>query len=304
MKRKRFVFFLIILVLIISGFVLGLLKNRVPKDINQEGYVVSQSKNQSFNIVRKDDSTFTLKGLVADGTHYKIAVKVNRKEYVKDITSEPFELDIPMPESVNEAFIDLYYKDSTELAICINAIKAVKDGDEWKLSENENTKFVRKIIDGLDKKDFTYSSSELKSMPQGILTLSDTISKAHSSDYDKAYAIYLWLCEHMFVADGNDEMSMEDVFNTRIVNNKAYVQYFALMLRAQNIPCAVAECDNGYFFNMIYVNDKWLNVQIDRDTFNRYKSHQYIYSRKNLFTHFGVSTDIISANYNVKSAIK
>lgn len=308
---KKFTFFLVLLIAIIAILILGLVKNKKfssSKDIQEEGYVISYSKGQSFSLLKAEDNMFQLRGQISDGTHNRVIVRVADAEKTSRVISaetlkvdtQPFTYDITLPEDRSSVYINLYYKDDKELAVSINAIKLVNDQGDWNIAESAYAEENRQILGKGSPKDFLYSKEELLQLPQEILTLSDTITKAHTEDYDKAYAVYLWLCEHIFMTDNAEDKSLEYVFNTRIADNESYVNYFAALLRAQDIPCAVAECD-GYYFNEIYVNNKWLNVQPDRDTFNKYTDGQYIYSRKNLYTHFGVPDNIISVNYIVKS---
>ncbi|MGN1319272.1 MAG: transglutaminase domain-containing protein [Lachnospirales bacterium] len=310
---KRFMFFIIILLALILLFSFGLLKNKFFKSEIpvEEGYVVSESKNQYFSLSEKGDNIILLRGQVKDGTHSKIKVCVKDKERASiilqnsfAISDEAFEYEINMPENSTNAYIDLYYDEGAGLPICISAINAVNNGGKWKITENENTEVNNKILSKANKNSFLYSDSELKDIPQGIMVLSDTITKSHTTDYDKAYAIYLWLCEHIYIDENITDESLLYSYNTRICSTKSYANLFAAMLRVQGIPATITECEGGYVFNEIYVNNKWLNVQIDRDTFNKYISHQYIYNRKNVYTHFGVPNDIISANYIVNSQKK
>ncbi len=309
---KRFTFFLVILIAIIAVLFFGLIKNKIinkPSQTNEEqGYIISESKGQSFSLLQKDDAEFELKGQISDGTHNRVIVrvvdggdtsKVLSSETLK-INTEPFSYNINMPDDRNSVYINIYYKDEKELAVSMNAIKLQNDDGKWTLAQNSNTEENNKILGQGNPNDFVYSKGEYKNIPQEVLTLSDTITKAHTDNYDKAYAVYLWLCEHIFVTENAEDKSLEYVFNTRIADNESYVNYFAALLRAQDIPCTIVECD-GYYFNEIYVKNKWINVQTDRDTFNKYIDGQYIYDRKNLYTHFGVPNNIISVNYIVKS---
>ncbi len=310
---KKFTFFLVILLIIIGVLLFGLFKNRLTgdsgSDVIGDEYVISASKNQSISLVQTEDNAFQLKGQVTDGTHSKIVVRVVEKgytanvldEHIIDLTTEPFEEDITMPENETDVHINLYYRDSSEYAIVINAIELINDGGSWSIAESANNEENSKILGQGKTGDFLCSKDELLEIPEPILALSDTITKAHTNDYDKAYAIYLWLCEHIFMTDSAEDKSLEYVFNTRIADTESYANYFAALLRAQDIPCTVVECDGGYYFNEIYVDGKWLNVQMDRDTFNKYSNQQYIYDRRNIYTHFGVPNNIISVNYVVKS---
>lgn len=309
---KKFTFFLVLLIAIIAILFFGLIKNKLmntPKQTNQEqGYIISESKGQSFSLLQKDDAQFELRGQVSDGTHSRVIVRVvdstDTSKVISDdtlrIDTEPFTYDMDMPEDRDSVYINIYYKDDKELAVSLNAIRLDNDGGKWSIAQNVNTEENSKILGQGNPKDFVYSKDEFLQVPQGVLTLSDTITKAHTDDYDKAYAIYLWLCEHIFVTENAEDKSLEYVFNTRIADNESYVNYFAALLRAQDIPCTIVECD-GYYFNEIYVSDKWINIQIDRDTFNKYTDGQYIYDRKNLYFHFGISDNIISSNYIVRN---
>jgi hypothetical protein len=319
---KRFVFFLVILLAIIIFLFYGLIKNKTSNIVNdysqnqtdredndEESYVISESKKQNFKLVQKSKDVFTLKGQVSDGTHNQLLVRTTAKgenkvytEETVDINDKPFTYDITMPAGQESAYVNIYYNEGEGLAVSENEINVVNDDGEWKISENKNTEHNSDILGQGDRDDFLYSDKELLELPQNLLTLSDVICKAHNNDYDKAYAIYEWLCEHIYLnkTEKIDDKSFDYIYNTRIADIDTYAQLYAAMLRIQNIPAAVVECENGYVFNEVFVNNKWINVQIDKDTFNKYVSHQYIYERNNVYTHFGVPIDIISANYIVK----
>lgn len=309
---SRFKFFLGILVIIIIILIVGLFRGGSDTVTNDEGFVISSSKTQKFSLVQKEDNVFSLVGQISDSTHPRVVVRVRDSvettgavdEINTHITNEPFNIDIEMPENRTEAYIDVYLRDNVNIAVCTGAIRVVNSNGSWTLAENANTAINEEMLKNMNPRDYTYSDSELLELPQGVLALSDTITKAHSQDYDKAFALYQWLCEHIYIDNNKGTPTYEDIFNTRVTNVEGYANYFAAMLRAKNIPCAVIECSDGYFFNRAYLNDEWVNIQIDRDTFNTYVSHRYNYSRKNLYTHFGTPMDIISVNYTVVGARK
>lgn len=306
---KRFVFFLVVLLAIIIFLFYGLLKgNNASTDT---GYIISESKNQSFSLIQKTDNVFVLNGCVSDGTHTKMMIKVMDKdsdaamiEDAFDITTEPFQREIKLPNNKKNAYINLYYNEGMGIGICYNSLLVTNNDGKWSIAENKFTEANSKLLGVSNKNDYLYSKSELENIPQGIFTLSDMICKAHNNDYDKAYAIYVWLCEHMYKTSDLQDKSLEYTYNTRTADYETYANLFAAMLRVQGIPCAVVECNGGYYFNEVYVNNKWINVQIDQNTFNKYQSHRYIYDRKNLYTHFGVPTNTISALCEVKSIKK
>lgn len=309
---KRFTFYIVILLVFIIFLFFGLVKNKISLDTSEnEDFIISQAKDQKFSLAQKENNIFILKGQVADGTHSQVIVYVTDKadnsiisQETINVGTEPFEYELTLPENKTSVYINIYYNEGKGIAICTNAVNAVNNEGKWQIAEIENLKANQMILGHGNKNHFTYSNSELDTIPQGLLVLSDTITKAHTNDYDKAYALYVWLAEHIYIAEKLEDKSLEYSYNTRICDNETYANLYAAMLRIQGIPCTITECENGYLFNEVYVNDRWINVQIDRDTFNRYTSHQYIYNRKNLYTHFDVPDEIISVNYIVKSQRK
>lgn len=315
--KKRILFFAVVVLLLFALMMASLIKNKSSNSDNtvsnvseSDGYVISSSKNQHFSLIKTGDDIFTLVGQVTDGTHKQLATKVVAKDtgdncgdQVLNITDEPFSYDITMPSDQTSVYFNLYYNEGRGIAISTNAINIVSDNGDWDFAKNENTDSNEKKLDISSPNDYKFTDEELLQVPQGFLTLSDTICNGHETDYEKAYAIYVWLCEHMYVAEEVSDTSLDYAFNTRIVDTKTYPSVFASLVRAQDIPCTIVETEEGYMFNQVYVNNGWINVQADRDTFNTYQSHRYNYDRKNLYTHFGAPTDIISANY-VVSAVK
>lgn len=148
-----------------------------------------------------------------------------------------------------------------------------------------------------------------------IHELSDEICKGLETDYEKAFAIYKWVCENIYynydLSEKIDEYnknyiyysdevnSVDRIYIKNILNKKTevcegIVRVMHFLLSSQNIPVkSITDSENLHIWLQVYADNRWINIDPTWGMSNYYKDGQYYEGRVN-YIYFDCSNAFIS----------
>lgn len=227
----------------------------------------------------------------------RLLIQLEKNSFYNEIILQNNMLNIPIEKKDAKLF---YPKN--------NFVAAEKDFSNKTLA-NKNILYMNKIQNHGTDITFQYVSAEMddiknKAVIYYIEKLSNDICANHKTDYDKAYAIALWVSENICYNydDANagidfDTISLETTLALRRTTCAGYSNLFSALCEAQGIYCVnlrgcgnvgLCECDDwdkqpiNHEWNAVYCKDTWYFVDTTWASNNSYSNGiEYFYDTIN-----------------------
>lgn len=310
----------------------------VPKSIVsqiQNGYTSLISNNGDYYFKASvKDSILTVDGkdLLKDDQWFEVLVKdPSKKEIAKTIVQRnsdgKFSAVLNMPLEDGSYYINILCSKTqngefggiylyiplkcknknlilTSSPVCINNYKKI-----CSINEDDMVNATKKVAD----EDISQKVSELT---RGI-----------KDPRQKIKAIHDWIADNIYYdVDFNKEKNNKDAYNKKadaenVFKSKraiciGYANLFATMVREADIPCLVAggyginipsdkawgniTKEDNHAWNLVYLDGKWINVDVTWDSRNEYKDGKFVKGKKN-YTFFDATLEFFSLTHKMVS---
>lgn len=251
---------------------------------------------------------------IKNNEEFKVIIDLSK--YMKD-----FESTVNIWKGTNSGAEHIDYEDYITFKIKIEKI-----GNEY---------FIKKPL-VYDKNKLIYSNNilklyfeklgrnnRIKDIEQEIVELSNSICENTKGDYDKVLKIHNWVAENIYYDYDyyNDKKNKSTYFSSiEVLKNKrtvceGYSNLFMDLVRVQNIPCRKIHgydiktyrqvwtneiLDNNeitHAWNQVYVNNRWINVDVTWDSNNIYENGTFVYNGLDDHYYFDISDEMLSYSH-------
>lgn len=305
------------------------------------GYNSLTSNNDDYYFTATiNDSVLTVDGqdLVKDDQWFEVLVidtanKEIVKKKVKKGSDGKYSVALNVPLNDGSYYLNIFRSKTQDGDFdCIYSYVPLNCKNK-KLSLTSSPVYINnyKNINSIDENDLLNANSKYED--EGIVKKVQEITKGIKEPIQKIKAIHDWIADNIYydfdfekesIKNYNGYNAIEEKDAANVFKRKkgvcaGFADLFAFMVREVDIPCLVIDGQgiskpsdtawnnitmaNAHAWNMVYLNGKWIIVDVTWDCRNKYENGDFIKGLKN-YTYFNPTWEFFSLTHKIINILK